>query len=392
VAIPLSFCLNKKTFMLSYWEQTALLEYDNIIIGSGIVGLCTAIALKEAYPEQRVLILERSLLPYGASTRNAGFACMGSFTEICSDLQHQTPEEVLQLFLWRREGLQLLRNLLTDKAIGYEDKNSYELISEQELPQLQDLDKINQWIAEAIGTVPFAMANDKITAFGFNTQFTKALIENTQEGSIHTGYMMRVLIDKAIQKGVEIKTGATVTTFHREANKVNVIMEDAYRKALALSTKRLIICTNAFTHKLLPHEDVYPGRGQVLLTEPIANLPFKGIFHFDEGYYYFRSVGNRILFGGGRNIDFNKETTINIDLNNEIQNVLIEKLQTIILPNHNFKIAQQWSGIMAFGKSKMPIIKEVDPNIFAAFRMGGMGVALAAKVAQEVVTLIKQGQ
>jgi len=39
----------------------------------------------------------------------------------------------------------------------------------------------------------------------------------------------------------------------------------------------------------------------VLVTSPIKKLPFKGAFHFDEGFYYFRNLGNRVLLGGARN-------------------------------------------------------------------------------------------
>lgn len=49
--------------MFSYWEQQSFLHYDHIVIGSGIVGLSTAIELKDRFPQKRVLVLERSLFP-----------------------------------------------------------------------------------------------------------------------------------------------------------------------------------------------------------------------------------------------------------------------------------------------------------------------------------------
>ena len=41
-----------------------------------------------------------------------------------------------------------------------------------------------------------------------------------------------------------------------------------------------------------------------------------------EGYYYFRNIGNRILFGGGRHLDFDKEFAADMALNESIQNEL----------------------------------------------------------------------
>lgn len=96
--------------MLSIWERNSFIQYDHIIVGGGIVGLCTAFYLKEKFPDQTVMILERGLLPSGASTKNAGFACMGSLTEILDDLHHSTEEEVLELFLLRKGDLSACNN------------------------------------------------------------------------------------------------------------------------------------------------------------------------------------------------------------------------------------------------------------------------------------------
>lgn len=71
--------------MLSYWEQKNFFRYELIVIGSGFTGLSTAINFKKKNPKARVLILEKGVFPTGASTKNAGFACFGSLTEILDD-------------------------------------------------------------------------------------------------------------------------------------------------------------------------------------------------------------------------------------------------------------------------------------------------------------------
>lgn len=67
---------------LSYWEKVNFYRPDIIIVGSGIVGLTAAIAIKKQQPNISVTILERGFLPSGASTKNAGFACFGSISEL----------------------------------------------------------------------------------------------------------------------------------------------------------------------------------------------------------------------------------------------------------------------------------------------------------------------
>jgi glycine/D-amino acid oxidase-like deaminating enzyme len=351
--------------------------------------LSTAIELKDKYPAQSVLVLERGLLPTGASSRNAGFACMGSLTEILDDSQYTNEDEIIKLYEWRKRGLELLRSRLGDTAIGYKNNGSYELISDNELPALDRLEYVNSLLQPITRQPAFRLVNEKIAAFGFAKDAVKALIENTCEGELHTGKMLRALTDYALMKGVEVKTGTEVCRFDEEEKQVVVHIADPVRdEMLLLYCDTLSICTNAFTKQLLPGADVVPGRGQVLITEPINGLKFKGVYHFDKGYYYFREIDGRVLLGGGRNLDFEGESTTAFALTDLIQQDLEEKLRAIILPDTDFTITQRWAGIMAFGETKQPIVKAFSKRVYGAFRMGGMGVALGSDVGRTLVGLI----
>lgn len=365
--------------MLSIWERNEFIQYDHIIIGSGIVGLTTAYYLKKNHPNKSVLVLERGLLPTGASTKNAGFACMGSLTEILDDLKTASEEEVLKLFLLRKKGLERLQSILGKEKMGYQTNGSYELIFENEKEALDKLDYCNQLLRSEIKQDAFKLNNSKINEFGFNGVY--ALVENLCEGEIDTGLMMKNLIHLVSSMGIEIKTGCEVLSFEEKTNEVDIICNNPLLKnELIFKANKLFICTNAFAKKLLPQANVTPGRGQILITKPIPNLKFKGIFHFEEGYYYFREYKGCVLFGGGRNLDKQTEETTEFELNNQIQQSLIEKLQTIILPNQHVEIDMQWTGIMAFGPSKKPIIEQFSDKVFVGVRMGSMGVAIGSEV------------
>ena len=109
----------------------------------------------------------------------------------------------------------------------------------------------------------------------------------------------------------------------------------------------------------------------------------------DCGYYYFRNIENRILFGGGRNLDFKQEETIEFGLTELVQNNLEKLLSNVILPGYNFEIEQRWSGIMGFGKQKKPIVKAVSENIFCGVRLGGMGIAIGSSIGKQLSDLIE---
>lgn len=210
--------------MLSYWEKQSLLQYDYIIAGSGIVGLSTAVSLKEKLPAAHVLVLEKDVLPTGASTKNAGFACIGSLTELLSDLQTMPAEEVIALLQMRRNGLQLLRKRIGDEYMEYRENGSHELIGAQEEHTLTEIDRVNALLRPLLGGEAFTLVNHKIAGFGFNNQYVKALISNNYEGELHTGRMMRCLIDLAIAKGVEVKTGCTVSRLEDLQTGVRVVV------------------------------------------------------------------------------------------------------------------------------------------------------------------------
>jgi gamma-glutamylputrescine oxidase len=368
--------------MLSFWEKQHLLQYDYIIAGSGIVGLSAAISLKEQMPNARVLVLEKEVLPTGASTRNAGFACIGSLTELLADLKTMSAAEVVGLLQMRRKGLKLLRQRIGDANMDYRENGSYELISADEEPALQQLQRINNLLLPVLEGDAFTIVHNR---FGFHSKYVKSLVQNNYEGELNTGKMMRCLIDIAISKGVEIKTGSAIRHMEDTGAGVAVTVQD-----MTFVASRLAICTNAFTKSLLPELDVQPGRGQVLLTDVVPGLPFKGIFHMEEGYYYFRELEGRVLFGGGRNLDFARETTTEFDLNQEIQQQLEERLRNIILPGIAFTITDRWTGIMAFGSNRKPLIRKYSPNIAIGVRMGGMGVAIGSTVGEELAKLLLQ--
>jgi hypothetical protein len=183
--------------------------------------------------------------------------------------------------------------------------------------------------------------------------------------------------------GVEIINGIDVLKI--DDHDKNVIIHTSTE--FQIETKKAIVATNGFAKELLPNHPVYPARAQVLITEPIKDLKLKGTFHYDEGYYYFRNIGNRILFGGGRNLDFKTEETTIFGLTPIVQNRLDELLKKMILPGIKYKIDMRWSGIMGVGPEKNSIVKATSKNVFCAVRMGGMGVAIGSLVGEEVAEL-----
>lgn len=369
---------------LSFWEyKTWLSNIDFAVIGSGIVGLNCALELRRKYPKSKIVVFERGMLPSGASTKNAGFACFGSISEILEDLKNHSEEEVIQLVKNRVEGLEVLRHTLGDEQLDYKEYGGYELFTKEDTELFEicksNIEYVNDLLKPIFGKEVFS---EKENNFGFKNIQPK-LIYSAFEGQIDTGKMMLGLIKKASEENILILNSSEIIKISDDGKSVSLQLNSSED----ISVKKVFIANNGFAKQFL-EEDVKPARAQVLVTKPIENLQIKGTFHLDKGYYYFRNIENRILFGGGRNLDFQAEETSEMELTELVQNKLEELLKTVILPNQSFEIDYRWSGIMGMGKQKKPIIKAVSENVFCGVRLGGMGVAIGSSIGKKLASFV----
>jgi glycine/D-amino acid oxidase-like deaminating enzyme len=393
----------------SFWQQDLWTpRYDVAIVGGGIIGLSAAISIKERSPERSVVVLERSPVLNGASVRNAGFACFGSLTEILHDMELNGEEATVRLVEQRVRGLQLLRTRLGDAACDYQQHGGSELLFEEHLPALEHIDRVNACLREVFdnNVEVFTVRNDLLNTFGFNSDRTKALVFTPFEGQLHPGRMMRSLAKRAEQCGVVMMMGAEVAELH-ENNRAVQLSVKQWNEYRTLSAATVVLCTNAFTIPLaqsLTQEfptlsgktfpSIKPARAQVLISAPVPSLPFRGVFHLDEGFYYFRNVsspdGERVLLGGGRNLAPDIEETTDLALNPRIQAALEGMLRNVIAPTLDLTVEHRWSGIMGFLETKLPLVEHLTERVIVGFGCNGMGVALGSTIGEQVADLAER--
>lgn len=370
---------------LSYWElDTWYDNHDFVIIGSGIVGLTTALALRKYYPTNKIIIIERGYLPIGGSTKNAGFLCIGSVGELIANIKTYGEVETIKILRRRIEGLQLLKDLTLHDDIGYQPCGGYEIGTEE-----QPIDSL-------IEHIPYLNALIE-SNFGYKDTFcvkhhhigrlSSQQIYNQYEGSIHTGKMMSTLIGKCHAAGILFLTGTEVTSVTKVGNQHHIKSRQGSVKG-----KTVICCTNAFTPQLVSNIDIQPKRNQVILTSPIDHQLPQSCFHFDEGYLYFRPIGQRILIGGARNVFPKTESTLEVGNTSDLTEWLRSWVRTYLAVDQVVNIELQWSGILGTGLELQPLIKEVERHLYIAARMNGMGIAIGAKVGYDVAEMIRSSE
>lgn len=369
---------------LSYWERTSFLQnYDYTIVGAGIVGLFAAIEIKKKNARAKVLVIERSALPDGASTKNAGFACFGSLSEIIQHRNNTSDFEFKTLVEKRVVGLKKMREELGDDFIDFNLNGGYEIFTNKNLDDydecINSIAEYNSLLQNIFNDEVYELKDDDIEKYQFKN--IEHLIYTKYEAQIHSGKMMQMLINRAFEYGIQVLFNTELLSFE---NKDSIILNTNTGK---INTHKLLVTNNAFAKKLFSDLDLRPGRGQIIVTSEIKDLKLKGNFHYDKGFYYFRNIENRVLIGGGRNLDFKAEETFENGETEIVQNELRRLLSEMILPNVNYKIEYSWSGTMAFGSEITPIVKELEKNIYCAVRCNGMGVAMGSLLAEEVVQL-----
>ena len=368
----------------SIWEYETYRSYwDVCIIGSGISGLSTGISILERSPDTKVLVVDRWFIPLGASTRNAGVACFGSPSEILEDIKQMGETAAISLVSKRWNGLQKLKTRLYHSHAQFEIHGGYELYHQEEFDQInRSLSYLNEILAPVIGDPEvFRPTNVPAGIQGFSHA-----VLNPFEGQLHPGFMMEHLKTMYLGLGGKMWTGLDIDQLEDVGN--GVVLSN--KLSIPIKAGKVVVTTNAFASQLLPELDVHGARNHVMVTEPIAGLPWKGCFHYDKGYYYFRNIGNRILLGGARNKDIEHENTTQFGRNPIILEALEQFLYKHLISKSSVKIEYQWSGIIGIGSYKLPIIKAISPRLFVGVRLSGMGIALASLIGEELSDMVLQ--
>lgn len=368
----------------SFWEREAfLLNCDVIIVGAGIVGLSAAYHWKKKNPRHRVVILERNWLSDGASSKNAGFACFGSVSELEDDLHSMSENEVVSLSNRRFQGLLELRRLIGDENLKFQSSGGVEIFFESNSFQ-ECQGQVDKWNSNFNSIIGPNVYSAKSVSHYHGMQGVVGVIENSFEGSIHTGFMLRSFRNLVLSLGVELYGGVHVMSFEEAKNRVEVVSNEGQ-----WISENLIITTNAFACDLLPLLDVQPKRNQVIVSKPLKH-DLKATYHAEKGYIYFRPIDERILIGGMRHLFPHSENTTERENTDEVVSALHNFASEKILNGRPFELDMQWSGIIAMGNKKSPIIERYSERVGVAVRMGGMGVAIGTSVGREITELMLQ--
>lgn len=371
---------------VSYWQDAAIeietLEADIVIVGTGLAGLSTKYWLNKLSPDSlKIVVLDKGPLGAGASGRNAGFITCGStehFSRMLTAYGKNKAEEIWSFTEYNHElmleefGAQRLAALC-----DYRRKGSWTLAAtEHEIETIQSTVRLLENKGVDVKWYDDQEVEEKLFCTGFHGGAYYA-----KDGEIDPlKYLMLLAM------------GGDYSKHHRNSKRLEnrevFAIEDqgagllVKANGLRIRCQAVVLCANAWSSQLSSFfkDKISPMRGQIITTEPVAQFlePAYCSFVLD---YFRQAADGRVLIGGFRNADVEKE----VGFSDEINPRITEKLEGFL--NDHFPILRgkridyRWSGVMGFSKDGYPMVGSLseDPRIFynVGFTAHGLGFTFA---------------
>jgi glycine/D-amino acid oxidase-like deaminating enzyme len=143
-----------------------------------------------------------------------------------------------------------------------------------------------------------------------------------------------------------------------------------------LDADLVVVAADGFTASLLPElsQLVVPTRGQVLVTEPLAENRYPRPHYARGGYDYWQQLPDgRFVIGGQRDASFATENTDVEETTEVVQARLDDLVEQLV--GHRPHVEQRWAGIWGTTPDLMPLVGPVPgrENVWVAGGYSGHG-------------------
>ncbi len=375
----------------SYWQRegadTALrvtsapVRADIVIIGGGLAGVSSALAILDRQPGASVAVLEQRFVGYGASGRNGGLL------------------SPLPVPVW----------LLTA------DKNEDHAWALRAL--VRKLHRLGAWLSETVPESEVTPCMLHLQATGRLTTGGLAVIARTLDRSgidhrmiwephrdsrptlvlptftVHPYRLVRALAARAIAKGALVSEQAGVAGIESlPSGAACVRLADGQ----SVEAGKVLVCTNAYTHTIAgpraPRAKIvrnYMVETEALDDETVARLGGGQTFvvELNKSYIFYRVHQRRLIYGG-------VETFFGAAKSDyEVPSAVLQKLEKHLAHSVRWRrpppIASAWGGNFHSTATDLPIIRAAAQGGTVSFNIGygGTGVALTQLFAPQAATV-----
>lgn len=351
------------------------------IVGGGLAGLATALSLAER--GETPVLVEAARIGAGASGRNGGMASAGFVRDVRELARRLGAERSQTLFRLSREGLELLRRRVGQRAIpcgltpGVVAASWFNaparLAGEVRLHNELYGRRLELWSRERIREL-------------YRTERYHGGLFDPDGFHLDPLQLCRGYARAAEGLGARLLEATPALSLERLRGGWRIGTPEGEVRA-----RRVVLCQSVYPPPLLPSL----ARGGltvltfIIVTEPLGSRAGDAIRapyavyddRFATGYY--RLLGDGRLLWGGR-VALRERP-------GAMPALMRRDLATVFPQLADVRIDHAWSGRMGFARHRMPVIRELEPGLWAATLFGGHGLNTTTMAGELVARALVEG-
>lgn len=349
-------------------ENSTNIVFDLIVIGGGFSGVSAA--NEAAILKKSVLLLEANKIGSGASGKNGGLVCTGYRKD--QEWLEKTlgVEKAIDMWNIYRQAYLNLQEYSSKNKIDFETGIAYAAHNNE---NLEHIISEYEYLKDNYHFEEYEVLDAKQTAKILGTNKYKGAIKDNRAGRLHPLKYLYSLAKDAVNNGVIISENTKVIKFIEHTNFIEV-----FTRLGVYKTKKLLICGDGYLNNLNQklESQIIPIHSFVLATEPLKQDVMDGIFGaMDTKFivnYWQKTSDNRLIYGGGEKYTQNYPE--------DLKGFVRKNLLKIYPQLENVKIDYAWGGALGLSLNRLPVVKQISPNIIGLGGYSGQGVLLAPHI------------
>lgn len=281
---------------------TANTEADVAIVGGGLTGLWTALAIKQLEPSTDVVVLEQEIVAYGASGRNAGMLAETIDHNHTLAIEHFGEEDARSLARLGQENVDQMIAFLQHRGIDCEYEPTGRLMVALTPGQLEDC-RHTVATAERLGVTNHSLLDASEVRAQLDSPLYLGGAMVQAGGILNPVKLLTGLKEEAVRIGVRVFERTPVGSVAAAAGGIRMEAGSCQIRA-----RRGVLATNAYSHHLAPallHRFI-PLYDYILVSDPLQPSQLDSIgWHRRQGVtdgrtffnYYRLTRDDRILWG-----------------------------------------------------------------------------------------------
>ncbi len=354
------------------------------VIGGGFAGLSTAIALLER-GEREVMVLEAETVGHGASGRNGGFVFGGFSLGERGLVDSVGREDGRKLYQLTVDAVDKIRQRIEQYDIEC-DANHAGIYLANWFDDDRILDSQQRFMADTLG-VEWQRVGRKELAERIDSQRYFGALYEANAFHFHPLKYAQGLASALRAGGVGVYENSRATRIARDGQGWRVSTPNG-----AVRAREVVVCCGGYIERLYPRlaGAILPIATYVMVTEPLgprlqsAMKTDAAVYDTRFAFDYYRPLADtRILWGGRISIRERGASDVAQLLYGDMLKVYPQLAGT--------RVDYAWSGMMSYGRHKMPQLGKLPEGIWYGMGFGGHGVG-PTTLAGEVLAAALLGQ